>query len=138
MTPITAATSTATTRPTKAFAQPFRLGGVMSCSTEDRTILDAGLKVSLGHDHPAQNTGSGGKHRGTSRADAIEQRAADKQKDDNLGGHRHRPQHPDRAGADPGGLPADYGETVVHRMTAEDQGRDNYDPAVEREPQQRS
>jgi hypothetical protein len=42
---------------------------------------------SLGHYHPAHNTGAGSEHHVASGADAIEEWAADKQKNDNLGGH---------------------------------------------------
>jgi hypothetical protein len=92
----------------------------------------------LGHYRPPHDPGRSGEHRGMSRADAIEQGAADKQKDDDLGSDRYRPQHPNRAGTDPGCLPADHGEAIVHRVAAQDQSRYNNDPAIEWEPQQRS
>lgn len=72
-----------------------------------------------------------------SRADAIKQRAADKQKNDNLRGHRHRPKRPDGIRADPRRLPANYGKAVMHRVAAEDQGGDENDAAIRPKPQQR-
>src|SRR3984893_7342078 len=74
---------------------------------------------------------------GMSGAEAIRRRAADKQKNDNLRGHRHRPKRPDGIRADPGRLPANYGKAVVHRVAAEDQGGDENDAAIRRKPQQR-
>jgi D-serine deaminase-like pyridoxal phosphate-dependent protein len=58
MTPVTAATSTATAQPTKAFEPSlFVWATVMSCSTEDRAILDAALKVKMkDDDHACRRT----------------------------------------------------------------------------------